>query len=219
MTLKKHHSVLVVIMIVVLLTTVVPVSSVSAKTKTMKMTLYDQVIKKGKYAYCCDKGLIYKVNLKTNKVKKLIKSPNYRSNMKLYKGYIYYNDFTWGSSIHISRVKTNGKANKYLAWQTDEMGYVIKGKRIYYRDIEWNEDTDEESRVTYSIKLNGKNRKKVKYRVKPIYKNTNKKGYKVIVKRSSDFDDFDGTGYMISYLKKPNGKRIRLAKLYGKDFI
>ena len=48
-------------------------SAVQAKSPKGKMTVYDNVIKSGKCVYCCDGYRIYRVNLKTGKVKNLVK--------------------------------------------------------------------------------------------------------------------------------------------------
>jgi len=213
MTMKKYRLVLLVFIIAALVTTLVPVSFASAKTKTKKMKVYDQVIKKGKYVYCSDNYSIYKVNLKTNKVKRLTK-PSSAFTMKLHGQFIYYQKMTWGMSNYLCRVKTSGKSNKVLVSKDDSLDYVISGKRIYYNTLD-----DDDKRRVYSIKLNGKNKKRANCKVKRIDKKTNKKGYKVINKESSDFDDFDGTGYVVSYLKKPNGKKVKLAKIYGRELV
>ncbi len=179
-----------------------------AASGTKKMTLYTDVIKSGKYAYCCTYNGIYRVNLKTKKVKQILKDDgtfdvNPPDSMKLYKGYIYYTTAApMGSTL--GRVKTNGKNNRLLASIWD---YAISKNKIYYTGYDFeNENPDGIKRV---MSLNGKNEKKCSYEVINKYKRSNKKGYKVITK-IKPIDEYESIDTY--YLVTPNKKKIKLGK-------
>ena len=188
----------------------------AASSYTKKMTKYDQVIKKGSTVYCCDGFRIYKVNLKTGKVKKLTKVYDMLHGMKLYKGYIYYEDWGNGTGNDIRRVKKNGKGNKEICFQNCTDKYAIKGSKIYY-EYEVDEWTNEST--VKVMKLNGKSKKYAnEYTVKNTTKKSNSKGYRVKVKETKGFDYWPGSekGSVTTYLIKPNGKKIKLAHYTGK---
>lgn len=186
-----------------------------AASKTKKMTVYTQVMKSKSTVYCTDNAGIYKVNLKTGKVKRIAKILSFVTTMKLKNGYVYYLANYEAGYSELCRVKTTGKKKKRLA--ADVSAFAIKGSKIYYREY-YMEDLDDED-YTYrnkKMKLNGKSKKGTSYRPVSISKKTNAKGYKVIKKYSEDFS-YNPDGYMISYLKKPNGKKIKLGKYKAID--
>lgn len=176
-------------------------------SKTKKMTDYYEVIKSGKYAYCAAGSCLYKVNLKTKSKKKLAKIPAYVTDMKLYKGYIYFKGAeATGSSLY--RVTKNGKGLKRLGTIDDH--YAISGNRIYYEVYieQWDDDyeIDYSYTCTYSMKLNGTDKRKDNsYKVIESHKRSNKKGYKINSVRKGDVQ------YKF-YLKIPSGKKIYVHK-------
>ena len=73
-------------------------------TTTKTMTTYSKVIKSGKYAYCAAGTRVYRVNLNTKSKKRLAKTSGYVTDMKLYKGYVYFN-ISYPASTRLYRVK------------------------------------------------------------------------------------------------------------------
>ena len=69
----SEHFLIITLCLVVLSSCLFIVSSTNESYaytgKSLQMTTYDNVIKKGNTVYCCDWYCIYKVNLKTRKVK------------------------------------------------------------------------------------------------------------------------------------------------------
>lgn len=175
---------------------------------TKKSTLYTGVIKKGNTVYCNAKLGIYKVNLKTGKVKALKKYDRegvlYFSQgstcMKLYKGYIYFMDGA-GIGLSLNRVKASGgKKAQNLTTKNNFNVYsfaISKGK-IYIEGPSRDTFND----VKRVMKLNGKSAKKSKYKVVNKIKTTNKKGYKIQTKTSG--------GKSKDYLVTPSGKKYKL---------
>lgn len=182
-----------------------------AATKTVKMTTYEDCIKSGKYVYCNAPGAIYKVNVKKGTKKILAKTGNpieqRVASMKLKKGYIYYSLVPFESfDSYLYRVKKSGKSNKKLATVTSPMldiDFAIKGKRIYYS---YYPDPEGDKVLTKKMKLNGKKKAEAKkYKVKTIYKKSNKKGYYILVKSvKENKNDY--------YLKTPS-KQIYLTSV------
>ena len=175
---------------------------------TKKMTYYGEVIKKGNTAYCNAKIGIYKVNLKTGKVKALkeydpegaVHFGQSAGCMKLYKGYLYYTDGA-GIGIALNRVKVSGKSKpqdllKHIDFTVSAFA-ISKGK-IYLEGTYM----DSGKAVKRVMKLNGRNIKKSKFKITNTYKLTNKKGYKIQTVSSGG----KGTDYLVT----PAGKKIKL---------
>ena len=100
------------------------------------------------------------------------------------------------------------------------MGFGIKGSKLYYTYGTYVEtaDGDETIKHTKRMTLLGKKKKTVRTVVKTKFKKTNAKGYKIIEKQSKDFEWMDTqAGYTTTYLRKPNGTKIKLGKYYGKN--
>ena len=206
---KKYRSVLLVFIVAALITTLVPVSFASAKTKTKKCTMY-KLIKKGKYVYCQNGLHIFKVNLKTKKVKKL--GALYGANMKLKGKYLYaYNNSQglFGANLYRYNVKTGKK--KLLAKDVDQMNTLaISGKKIYYRKIvkKGTYDFTYKKRV---MKLNGKAKKSTKIKGETKVKSANVSGYHVwdtFDRDTYDWDDYSNNspeGKINYYLSTPKG--------------
>ena len=192
-----------VICMAMMLTLCVFSSAVQAKSPKGKMTVYDNVIKSGKCVYCCDGYRIYRVNLKTGKVKNLVKktgSPDEAYFAMKKKGkYIYCQYDMQGDEIYIYRVKTNGKKvqklNKERLWVAD---YWISGKKLYYSGR-----TLEDIGVKRVMNLNGTSLKKSKLKCNMKRARSNVKGYRVIIK----YDENDSAK---TWLKKPDGEKIPL---------
>ena len=139
-------------------------SAVQAKSPKGKMTVYDNVIKSGKCVYCCDGYRIYRVNLKTGKVKNLVKktgSPDEAYFAMKKKGkYIY--------------CQYDMQLNKERLWVAD---YWISGKKLYYSGR-----TLEDIGVKRVMNLNGTSLKKSKLKCNMKRARSNVKGYRVIIK-------------------------------------
>lgn len=210
---RKRYVIVLSLIIALIFTSTVASFGASG---TKKMTAYNKVVKKGNTAYCADNYAIYKVNLKTGGVKRLT-GLNMAGmfGMKLHKGYLYYEWYSNGTPLGLNRVKTNGKNNKMLVMGNEgPMMYAISGKKVYCQYYDGNM-----KKVRQSMTLKGKNIKKTSTKVKTTYKDSNAKGYTVITNETSGFGSYidGGTGYAISYLRKPNGKLIRLATYYPTD--
>ena len=207
MTVAKRHIVLIMMIAVALFCALVLTQTPShAATKPTKV--YDQVIKSGDYAYCIAGTGIYKVNVKSGKIKKLVKDPgdygHYRQMCKKGK-YLYY--IKGGTDVRgdLYRVSIKGGKSKHLAGNVNKARcvskYMIKKDRIYYKEM--NATNGKEK--TKKMKLNGKAKKKSKAKVKWSQEESNKSGYYIDV---NVYDAPSGSGYyeMIQYyLETPNG--------------
>lgn len=195
---SKSIKYIAITMVMMLVFSMMPVS-VFAATKTKKMTLYTEVIKSGKYAYCCTPNGVYKVNLKTKTKKLIVSDENFEmyppDTMKLYKGYLFYTA-GGGTGTGLHRVKTNGKNNKGL---TSICSFAISKNKIYYTEYDFGNGGSK--RIKKVMKLNGKGKKKSSYNVVNTLKKSNKKGYRV--------KTFDSVIYLIT----PNKKKIKLGTL------
>ena len=195
-----------------------------AASKSKKMTVYDQVIKKGNYAYCTGVGRnLYKVNLKTGKVTNLITGNtgpevhnhvsyvypirNVRS-MKLKGKYLYYiSAQTQGPGEALYRINVNtGKIKRLASTSMGRITYVIKGSKIYY----YIDKMDGKKRCKV-MKLNGKSRKKTSIVPKMKSKKSNVKGYSSIINDVSKETDYEYIGDVRTYLVAP-GRTILTAK-------
>ena len=205
-----------VLMIAVLIITMSAPQAQAASGKTKTSTVYDQVIVKGKYAYCAAYRGIYKVNLKKGTSKILKKTGglpevyNAPRSMILYHGYIYFDSSTSSRSKEpLCRIKTSGKGYKYLA---NAETYAISKGKIYYVPFV--------SGKNKQMKLNGKGKRKIDCKIKQRHKITNKKGYYVDSslkntyytneKIDSQYDSVIAHEYYYEYLVCPSGKRIFL---------
>lgn len=170
-----------------------------AKTKTYKTTFYDCYVKDG-IAYCATDNGIYKVNIKKEKVKRLVKTNPYKDGyivcLTMHKGKLYYQYAS--DKTYICRVKTSGKSKKKLAgyWSLFEVSNVaIDGKYIYYEGFK---DENCTKKYTKRMKLNGKDKTKVKVKIKTKTKATNNKKYEL-----DYFDNPDNIDYQDVYLVTP----------------
>ena len=190
-----------ILVVAVVFSFAVPAESVSAASKTKKMTVY-YCIKSKSTVYCSNANHIFKVNLKTKKVTILTGGKCYPGNLKLKGKYLYYQDIQQGFDEngyagYLYRINVKTKAKKKLAGATD---YAIKGKKIYVTadKIKGDNSIKTTKRV---MKLNGKSKKKTKYKAKNACKQTNAKGY--YVTDDIDWDDFDQPANY--YLRTPSG--------------
>lgn len=181
--------------------------SIESIAKTKKMTSYTQVIKTKKYIYCATFNNIYRVNVKTKKVSRLVKDSSNEcgiTNMKIKNGYLYYYR-TLCVGGDIKRVKLSTKKVSYVEKSKYEplSTYVIDGSKVYY--LKW--DSKGDNKMTMSKKITGKKATKSSYKLKLTRKKTNAKGYKVVSVDIGDPDDF----YAKYYLQTPKGKKIYLS--------
>ena len=203
MKIRKARIVIIAALVAALIASSMMVTFAATGSKTVYSTTYNEVIKGSTYAYCSTGKGLYRVNPKTNKIKKISSEgmPDIEPvAMKLYKGYIYY---LVGDGINncLYRVKTNGKNKKFLG---NVANYAIKNKTIYYPHDTYNEDTGREVPQHKKMSLTGKNKKKTVYKVYMKNKATNKKGYRVKTVESSN--------KLTYYLAKPNKKRVKLCR-------
>lgn len=199
-TLKRTGGILIIALIVAFAFCLEPSM---AATKSMKTY---GVIKTGNTAYCCDGNQIFKVNLKKNTRTKLTKYnlpiDEGMDKMKKKDKYIYFiKSDTETSAIYRVNVKTRKTQKLTKSNWLAISDYAISGKKIYYGAYNWETDTFSKK----VMKLNGKGVKSTSYTAKTIMKETNKKGYKVIV-------NYSDTG-MKSWLKKPSGEKIFLQEV------
>ena len=197
-TTMKRTGIILLMLIVALAFTLEP-----SMAATKKMTVYSQVYKTGSTAYCLGDSGIYKVNLKTKAVKRIVKTTRHSQPMNIKKkgSYIYYINFLPGDySLCRVHIKTGKK--KTLAYGV--AGYAISGKKIYYG--KYNYDTNKTSKRV--MKLNGKNKKKTSIRGDFKEKKTNVKGYKII----TQYPDEEGVSSK-DWLKTPSGEKIYLGAL------
>lgn len=184
---------------------------------TKKMTAYN-VIKKGNVVYCATGRGVYKVFLKSGKVKALFKMDEEEAYdcgpikaMKLYKNYVF---FLHGGPMTDSlyRIKISGGKTKILS-KGIVGGYAISKNKIYFE--EYNFDNYTKSKKVMS--LNGKNKKKSSYSVKMTNKKANKKGYYIeSVDEGMVDDEYWGEAEEYTdYLITPSGKRIKLCIYYS----
>ena len=203
MKIRKVRFVIIAALVAAMIASSMMVSFAATGSKTVYSTTYNEVIKGSTYAYCSTGKGLYRVNPKTNKIKRIASAASpwaSPATMKLYKGYIYY---TAGDGVNnmLYRVKTNGKNKKFLG---NVANYAIKNKTIYYTHYTYNEDTGREVPQHKKMSLTGKNKKKTVYKVYMKNKATNKKGYRVKTVESSN--------KLTYYLVKPNKKRVKLCR-------
>ena len=214
---------LVLSMVLVLVIGCLTTSYAASAPKTIKSKVYSEVYKKGNTVYCSDGYSIYKVNTKTNSVKRLLKPKVANCNEFIVHGrYIYFTHGTLGVDSRLCRVrKFDGKYYKKMTKYMEIMGFGIKGSKLYYTYGTYVETADGEEKTikhTKRMTLLGKKKKTVRTVVKTKFKKTNAKGYKIIEKQSKDFEWMDTqAGYTTTYLRKPNGTKIKLGKYYGKN--
>ena len=187
--------------------------TVTASGKTVKSTVYHQVIKTGDSAYCnCDYG-ICKVNLKTGEVTWLLKLPKSwvgisgYGYMKIEGEYLYYENRSGSAyTTSVNRINLRSKENQVLARSSGMdskkpyyiISYAIKDCKLYVSGY----------KVNWVMELNGESKEKSSARIILTHRKSNKKGYSIIQK-----GDLEEKGYAKWYLKKPNGERIYLAKV------
>lgn len=217
------RTVLASVLIALMVITMTAPQTMAASGNKKKMTVYNEVIKKGKYAYCSAYKGIYRVNLKTGTKKRLVKFNEgygnydlFAEHMAIRKGYLYYIDY-WVINGELRRVKTSGKGEKTLG---QVRAYAVKGNTIYYTAFNENEKT-----IKRKMKLNGKKVKRSSYKVDNKVKKTNAKGYRVnsvlnnsVSTYNCSYDGYDVTDYYTDYLVRPSGKRIKLCD-YTREYI
>ena len=176
---------------------------------TVKMTTYNQVIKVKNTVYCAGAKGIYKVKLKNGKVKTkklIVKAANplfgaytYVGHMKKKGGYIYYTHGSEGTLWNFNRVNIKSGKKKHLADTGEQKyyGYVIKNKKIYFDYQDGSDDYEIKANVI-SMKLNGSSKKRSSVKPKMTVKDSNAKGYSVVIKQKGS--------YAKDYLKTPKGK-------------
>ena len=176
----------------------------TTKTKTKRMTVYNEVIKSGRYLYCCDKYRIYRYDLKTGKLLNLVKRKGFVDEsyfaMKK-KGNRIYCLLGTDEETDLYMLKCNKKSQKKLhkgiIYSTN---YYVSKSRLYYSGY------DEEFFVTRKVsRLNGKSAKKSNVNCKMKIRKSNADGYRVIVN-----DDLKGN--VKTWLKLPGGKKKKLGE-------
>ena len=208
MRIRKSKIAILLALVVTLIASSMMVSFAATDMPTKKMTVYNDVIKSGKYAYCATGKGIYRVNLKNNRFKRILKTNTTwlpPVAMKLYKGYIYY---CIGDSVNIAfyRVKTDGTHKKSLGSVCD---YAISDGKIFYTRHDYDYDKEEEIILYRKMTLTGTNKKKSSYNVYNAIKRSNVSGYRIKHVSSS-------SGKGTDYLVKPNSKKIKLCS-YTED--
>lgn len=205
----KKRLVAVAIMLSLILSCFTTVSFGASSTK--KMTAYDDVIKSGNNVYCAAQLGIYKVNLKTGYVKQLYDMDELGAainggvyGMKLYKGYVYFTE--GGPMVNtLNRVKATGGKAKKLANICG--GYAIKKDKIYYSGYSFYRNKAYKG----VMKLNGKNKKKTKYKARTTNKESNSSGYYInsVYEGETWYED-DYYDTYTEYLVTKDGRSFKL---------
>ena len=178
--------------------------SASAASKVTMYT-YGEVVKSGKTVYCAAAGSgILKVKVtKAGKVKSkkwLVKAKtaygtwSQIGRMAKKGKYLYYCDATMDGQ-HLLRVNLSSRKKTVLGDQA--ISYAIKGKKLFARLAEDDPENGYQEN-TYSMKLNGKSKKKSSVKIDEIVTASNANGYSVIYKKKGK--------YIKTYLKTPKGK-------------
>lgn len=208
----KKRIIPILLIMVLVITMFTPFSMAASKTK--KMTLYD-VVKSGKYAYAGTDNAIYKVNIKTGKVRKMksFGEDTYFGGMRLYKGYLYYlvDDDSLNSNLFRMNVKT-GKIKRLVSYSEANIQFAIRKSKIYYM-VE-DEIGHKYKRV---MKLNGKSKRKSSYKVSNSWKKTNSSKYK-LYEDKSQYDWESNTGFVDVFLKTPSVV-VFLESIDANDYI
>ena len=161
----------------------VPTESYAAAGKTKSMTSYF-CVKKGNIVYCANYEALYRVDLKTKKVKKIATDPGYIEDLKIKGNYVYYAEAGSGvSTSQICRVNIKTEKRQILVKNVQQF-YAISGNKIYY-----TKGTFPGGKLkikSYCMKLNGKSKKACKVKIKRKVKESDTKGYKVFRKKTKE---------------------------------
>lgn len=192
----------IILMTMIIAVSLMPVSAF-AGSKQVKMTGYDKVYKQGNTIYCSGEGYsIYKVRLRGKKVASVrrlcpsefvISERGYNHGMKKKGKYLYYVAGSSAAYSSIWRINVNTGKQKLLAKSATD--YAIKGGRLYTTTIKSRGES--EFYTHWSMKLNGKAKKKTSKKAVMKFRNSNAKGYSVRQKMSG--------AYVTTYLKTPAG--------------
>jgi hypothetical protein len=192
----------------------------AASGKTKKMTVYNNILKRGNTVFVNLGKTIASVNTKTGKVKILTgKSKNALYNvrrMALKNNYIYFVRVEDPAFYVFLRVNIKTGKKKRIAVGEGSFSYVISGNKIYYRTkvLDWSHLGETKETIKKVMQLSGKSKKKTVISARNTVKKSNAPGYKIVKSFShkKSVDDGDGyietTKYYDYYLQMPNGKRI-----------
>ena len=201
---NKYSRLLVIVIAIFMIFSCASVSAEAKSSKTKKMNTYWSCVKSGDTVYCTSNNHnIFKVDLKTGAVNKLVTGNCYVDNLALKGKYLYYCDHGSGPArtSYLCRVNVNTGKKKILAdWSSLE--YVISGSKIYYKKVIVKNYSTIKYK-TYVMKLNGKKKKATKTKIKETSVDSNAAGF-------STWNDIDwnkmNTGYTAHfYLKTPSG--------------
>lgn len=205
---KKSISLIAALAVLLSITFAVSVEGASAKT--IKQKNHVNCYKVGNYVHCGSDMCtpVYKVNLKTKKVKKI--RGRYKgmgvTQMKYYKKYLYFK--MHGNGGEGALFRTNVKTNKVSAPLAKNIygGFTVTNNKILVSDV-WSASSGK--MINIMMNLNGKNKQKTKHKVKLTgYHKTNAKGYKMI-NQILKYDDYGELPVKAKlYLKTPNNKKI-----------
>lgn len=186
----------------------------AASGKKVKMTNYNTV-KKGSAVYCAAHYGLYKYDLKTGSLKKLVSAnPEERYDfidcISVHKGYVYY---IKGDAITVPlyRIKTNGKGKKRIGAVLE---YGIRNKKIYYTTLNSKTEKTEKKQMS----LNGKHKKNSRFKIKRSNANSNNKAYyverRVILGQDRFLDDGEWMirEHLADYLIIAGGDRVLLCQ-------
>ena len=196
---------LVISMMLIVTFAVAPIDSYAA-SKMVKSTTYSNTLKSGSFVYCTNGNKLFKVNLRTGKVKTMCKAKvGYITNLKIKNKYIYFNEMSLGTTGgRLNRISLKSGKKQVLAKNNVYPKYAIKGKKIYYEYSKVSKNGSKVTRHKRVMNLNGKKKKSTKVKIKMNSKLTNAKGYMV----DSDFDyasydwgNFEPVNY---FLKTPS---------------
>lgn len=184
----------------------------AAGGKKVKMAGYN-AFKKGSNVYCAAHKGLYKYNIKTGSLKKLASANpetyEFIDGVKVYKGYVYY---VAGNAITapLYRIKTNGKGKKRIGAVIE---YGIRNNKIYYTTLNNKTGKTEKKQMN----LNGKYKKKSRFKIKrPKARSNNKAYYVENVTLSKDRFLYNGEWmireHLADYLIIAGGNKVLLCQ-------
>ena len=200
---NSRKTIVTIISVALIITFAVIPADVHASSNVKKMTVYESVYKVKNTVYCACGAGVYRVNLKTSKVTRLIKNNSYKTGryygwMKYYKGYLYYIKSNDDTCLGLYRIKPSTKKIKALSKEMEIIGYALSGNKVYIRIA----DDSLEKIYNRKMSLNGKNKKTTKVMPKMNIRESNSSGYELI----NAWNEYENK----FYLQKPNGERIYL---------
>ena len=216
-TLLRKSALVFIALALVFTSVAVSAEPVSAATKTIKSTTYNQVIVSKSTAYCAMGNTIKKVNLNTGKVTTLYKdiSEYMECGEMILKGdYLYFTAKCNG--VILRRVSVKNKKCVTIDSGLNIRNIGISGKKLYYT-ADYGAKYPNKKGVKMVASLSGKNMKKTSVKVSEKKLKTNKKGYKVTGKTTGKKTSDDAEQFKYTLVKP--GDDISLGTLWLRQMM